>query len=387
MKLTNKKITVIGGGVSGITCALLLQKSGFKTEVVSKDDLLTSRSNPSLASLFPAASIIPHTVEHPELNTLFENSQAFFDHLYSENFIGLTTHLHYELFAKQESLPKYSHLLKNFKVLQPDGFSSAPFHPDIPISLGYCFNCYFTDWAFYFPNLIKLYLQSGGKISLRNVLREELKNFDSDIIINCTELGGPELAGEKSEPVIYMGHLVNINGVPTLKNSSGTTVSYNFVPGHEYYHSDDGTLLDVYCYSRQGNLVLGGSRFKGTLTDDGIWSGENIHEPIVKIGEIALPEQILSLNREIIKHSFGIDINKYEDRAAHVGYRFMGNKEVGLTLKAEEFGGKLIVHNYGHGGAGVTISWGCALEVANIVSKHLSNPEINREEILNSLSL
>ena len=64
----------------------------------------------------------------------------------------------------------------------------------------------------------------------------------------------------------------------------------------------------------------------------------------------------------------------------------MGNKEIGLTLTAEEFEGKLVVHNYGHGGAGVTISWGCALEVANIVSRHLSNPEITKEEILKSLS-
>ncbi|MFV1884495.1 MAG: FAD-dependent oxidoreductase [Balneola sp.] len=386
MKPTSKTITIIGGGVSGITCALLLQKSGFKTEVISKDDLLTSRRNPSLASLFPAASIIPHTVEHPELNTLFENSQVFFDHLYSENFIGLTTHLHYELFAKQESLPKYGHLLKDFHVLLPGDLGTAPFHPNIPVSLGYRFYCYFTDWAFYFPNLIKLYLQSGGKISLRNVQREELPNFASDIIINCTELGGPELAGEKPEPVIYMGHLVNINGVPTLTDSSGKTVSYNFVPGYEHYHSDDGTLLDVYCYSRQGNLVLGGSRFRGTLTEDGLWHGENTVEPTIKIGNVTIPEQIISLNQEIIKNSFGIDINDYEDRAAHVGYRFMGNKEIGLTLTAEEFEGKLVVHNYGHGGAGVTISWGCALEVANIVSRHLSNPEITKEEILKSLS-
>jgi hypothetical protein len=36
-------------------------------------------------------------------------------------------------------------------------------------------------------------------------------------------------------------------------------------------------------------------------------------------------------------------------------------------LEAEEVGDKFIVHNYGHGGAGITMSWGCAAKVRDIV--------------------
>ena len=34
----------------------------------------------------------------------------------------------------------------------------------------------------------------------------------------------------------------------------------------------------------------------------------------------------------------------------------------------EVMGSKTVVHNYGHGGSGITLSWGCAGEVLDIVT-------------------
>jgi D-amino-acid oxidase len=40
-------------------------------------------------------------------------------------------------------------------------------------------------------------------------------------------------------------------------------------------------------------------------------------------------------------------------------------------LEVERASGKSIVHNYGHGGAGITLSWGCAKKVKDIVQGHI----------------
>jgi D-amino-acid oxidase len=42
-------------------------------------------------------------------------------------------------------------------------------------------------------------------------------------------------------------------------------------------------------------------------------------------------------------------------------------RAAGVRLEVEKSDSR-IVHNYGHGGSGVSLSWGCAAEVANLVT-------------------
>jgi len=46
--------------------------------------------------------------------------------------------------------------------------------------------------------------------------------------------------------------------------------------------------------------------------------------------------------------------------------------------------GKVIVHNYGHGGAGITLSWGCASKVRDLVRANLSPSGQNAVAVLGS---
>ena len=38
-----------------------------------------------------------------------------------------------------------------------------------------------------------------------------------------------------------------------------------------------------------------------------------------------------------------------------------------MRLEAEPFGDGVLWHNYGHGGGGISLSWGCAAEIARSV--------------------
>jgi len=43
-------------------------------------------------------------------------------------------------------------------------------------------------------------------------------------------------------------------------------------------------------------------------------------------------------------------------------------RQSGVRLGTERLqDGRVVIHNYGHGGAGFTLSWGCARRVAELV--------------------
>ncbi len=382
---TDLKISIIGAGVSGISCALLLQKLGFSTTVYSKHSHNTAHTDPTFVSLFPAASIIPHSFNHPELESLYTNSQSFFTTLLEHNFPGVTTHKHYELFAIDEEIPSYAKQILEFRILSSSELSNVLHHPTIPTKTGWEFQCFFADWGIYYPNLISAYLACGGSIIYREISIDELHSLEGDIIVNAAEFGGPALSGDDFKPVIYRGHLLHIKNAPVLKDNNGKIVSYNFTPGADIYSSSEGDPMDIYCYPRNDGWVLGGTRQKGTLNESGSWIGEETKPPFTEMNGQLFPDQLMELHGAIIHSSFGIDIKDYPEVRAKVGYRFMGNKTKGLKIDTQEIGNKLMINNYGHGGAGATLSWGCATKVVNLLSSAIGADPFTAEELCSLL--
>lgn len=367
---SDKKIVVIGAGVSGITTALTLRLLGFDTEIYTDQtigQIEEKNAHPDFASLFPSASVIPHSVYSTKLEELFKLSQATFYELRKLPFPGMTIHRHFEVFEFEPDQPDYSGWMMNFQDIEQLDSNAIPRRSNSQQLHGWLFDCLYADWPLYFPALNEVYKKIGGQISHQKVGRDEIGNLPAKIIINCSGTSSPQLFDDPVEnQMILRGHLLHQPNAPLITNDNGDIISYNYTPHASVYSDTNDEACDVYCYPRKDGWVLGGSRQTGNLQDRE-WDNINDENSCIVDG-ISCPRQIIDLNNEILKNSYNLSLNHTADLTSLVGYRYIRNKNEGLRLDHETISGKKIFHNYGHGGAGVSLSWGCALEIASQIS-------------------
>jgi glycine/D-amino acid oxidase-like deaminating enzyme len=60
------------------------------------------------------------------------------------------------------------------------------------------------------------------------------------------------------------------------------------------------------------------------------------------------------------------------DRIIRTTVGLRPHRDTGFMLKPEKFDDKLVVHNYGHGGAGMSLAWGTGLMAAEFATEHPS---------------
>lgn len=361
-------ISIIGGGISGITTAVTLQLLGYQTlcfaeHLVDED----APHDPRFASLYPAASVIPHSVHNEHLNSLFPNSLSVFGMLYKKAFPGIAKHRHFEVFEFPVEAPDYTSFLENYLPLQQIQSSRIPHRPEAPVLYGWRFDCFVGEWPVYIQQLYKLYKQLGGKIHKKKVLKNEIGKLPSEVIINCSGIWSRELFEDTAETKITRGHTVHIFDKPKVKDSEGRICSYNYTPLPSIYATPEGEPCDVYFYPIGNKWILGGSRESGSLNKTGQWSGK-VSAENVRVKGKTIPSSIIDLNGEILRNIYQQKLQPEEKMKSSAGYRFeRGDVKNGLRLEKTREHGKKVIHNYGHGGAGVTLSWGCGLKVAELL--------------------
>jgi D-amino-acid oxidase len=168
------------------------------------------------------------------------------------------------------------------------------------------------------------------------------------MIINCTGLGARELAADAMFPL--RGALVRLvnDGRDFPKITRAYCVS------HDDVTSDQEIVFIV--PRGEDRLIL------GALAEPDEWSTDitlENHEPLRRMYERCV--EFLPVLKQA-------RLDPVEP--VRVGLRPFRQQSV----RVEHVPGSSIVHNYGHGGAGVTFSWGCANEAAELVEHFLSLP-------------
>jgi D-amino-acid oxidase len=179
-----------------------------------------------------------------------------------------------------------------------------------------------VDMSIHLPWLARRLRELGGTIERRAVAA--LDELDADAVVNCAGLGARELAGDTSLTAVR-GQVVRVTA-PDVD---------------EWLLDQSDPQRLVYIVPRERDVVLGGTAQEGAedLEPDPATSG-------------AIRERCAALVPAL--------------RDAPVVGVAVGLRPVRPTVRLEAEG--RVVHCYGHGGAGVTLAWGCAGEVAALLA-------------------
>ncbi len=407
-----REIAIIGGGISGITTAILLRLAGHQTCLYAREvPVFRAAQTPrqaNFATLHAAASVLPHSVASPRAAEWTRISQLFLGKLAGLPRYGVRQQPHFEIFEQDRENPDYAPHLAAFRRLTPAELEApgTPRRPGAGQTFGWGFNVMFCEAPTYVPKLYDLYHRLGGVLHTGGDPSATIADFltsGHQIYVNCTGEGSGrflredaiaqvrddpdaprfEPLADDADPQYIRGHYLRVD----LPWDLGREVcSYNYTPAAETYRTATGEPADVYCYPRSDTWLLGGSRqvHNGPYTASEAWPGEDLppEEYDTFTGpnghQVRIPRAIFEVNAQILHRLTDGQVNLAERRLHSpgsflpgIGMRFQRASEsdsIRLSvsrIKAPDH--QYVIHNYGHGGSGFTVSWGCALEVLRLV--------------------
>jgi D-amino-acid oxidase len=353
------RILVIGAGVSGLTSALCLARRGFPVTLLA--DRFGSRVTSAVAGAlweWPPA-VCGHQHDEAALARLKRwcaTSYARFAELAADPATGV--YLRRVTFYFREPISEDP--LERAKVAevarQVRGFRHDPAligENGVNERLGYrdaySYLAPMVDTDAYLPWLRERVQEAGCRIVERKLTvplleceAELRREYGVEAIVHCTGLG----AGELGDPTVYpvRGALIRVRNdgraMPVIEQA------------HCVSRSEGDELLGFLFILPRGRdrLVLGGF---AEAHQWGLDIGADNHE------------LIRTMHRRCVE--FLPVLRKAEvDAAEPVRVGLRPFRRDGVRLEREA--GRPVVHNYGHGGSGVTLSWGCAEEVAGLLA-------------------
>ncbi len=314
----------LGCGVSGLSTAIrFLESNPANTaEIWARDLPPDTTSNIAAAIWYPYLALPYDRVLAWGKRTL----DLFYD-LAADPSTGITVQEAVEYFRQSTAPdPWWRSSVRQFRYLQPD---------EIPIAFasGYRFETVVIETSIYLPYLINRFQSLGGTVHPREITSLDQATSHSPIVFNCTGLGSRTLLNDRQMfPV--RGQIVR-----TTKPSSPIA-----------YLDDKEDNMGVFAYivPRSDDCILGGTaQILERLNSHSLDPQPKIADRILKRCEF-MSHEVPHL--KVLEHKVGLRPGRSTVR-----------------LEAEHTpSGSLVVHNYGHSGAGVTLSWGCAEEAVSL---------------------
>ena len=359
-------VTVLGAGVMGCSIALALRSAGFAVRMRAQQQMSDpgATRDPCFASVYPVASVIPRSIPGEGVGGLLAESMAIFDELLTVLPAGVRRQRHFEVHERPFTPPDYARQFHDFAPLEEYRRAPPPQRKDTPI-YGYTFQCLFADMERYAPWLESETARREIPIERSMLTPDNIPQ--SDFIINCLGAGAARVFPALGPGFFYRGILLHV----PHRTAPGNWASYNYTPLPSVYVNADGGEADLYFYPRDGHAVLGGTRQRGSIdpvsgafVPDVPYAGET-----VEIAGIAVPLPVWEVNRALVENFAGARLTG--PVTPKIGYRHAHGTKAAPEMVVDWRDGSSqsgIIDCLGFGGAGVTLSWGVALRVAELLA-------------------
>lgn len=313
--MTDVDAVVVGAGVTGLTTAISLAEAGLATRIVTETPPAATTSAAAGAIWGPVRSGPPDRC-HAWARTGLDVLSA----LAGEPSSGVRQLAGREVCSSPKSPPVWTDLLSDLRLLRPGELPAG-------FVAGWAYTAPVVNMPAYLEYLLRRYEKLGGTVTAGTVT--SLASVAAPVVVNCTGTGARSLVPDPS--------VVPVRGQVVVAENPGIT---------EFYidHGDNGTDY-VYLFPHGDVVVLGGTAHEGASD----WKPR--------------PEVTARILRDCAAVFPAL-------REARVITERVGLRPVRPAVRLEPEaagGGRVLWHNYGHGGAGVTLSWGCAAELTSAV--------------------
>jgi D-amino-acid oxidase len=312
--LARAEVVVVGSGVIGLTTAICLREAGFDA------DILTARLPHATTSSVAAAIWYPYKA-YPEDSVLSWGGRTFevLEELSGTPESGVLMREGVEIWHERVPDPWWAGAVPGVRRCNEDEL--PPGYLD-----GHAFATPIVEMPIYLSYLMDRFAAAGGTVQQRTL--SSLDEVDAQVVINCAGLGARDLVHDNSMQPIR-GQVVRVRN-----------------PGLERFVLDEENPEGVtYIVPRSDDCILGGT------AEEGEWDLQP--EPEIATGILRRCTRLEPrlANAEVLEHKVGLR---------------PGRPEIRLEREDAQIPR---IHNYGHGGSGITLSWGCAEETLRLVQE------------------